>query len=96
MLHTDFDYQSLNKTITFTSGSGVGSMETFDVFIINDIIVEELLEIFTLRLTTPTGAPVAVTGLEVATAFIQEDLTDSKLSTQCVCICILPRSNKWF
>ncbi|XP_064391467.1 uncharacterized protein LOC135339314 isoform X2 [Halichondria panicea] len=73
----DFDYRSLNKTITFTSGSGVGSMETFDVIIINDIIVEELLETFTLRLTIPTGAPVAVIGLEVATAFIQEDLTDS-------------------
>ncbi|XP_064407717.1 adhesion G-protein coupled receptor V1-like [Halichondria panicea] len=72
----DFDYRSLNKTITFPSGSGVGSMETFDVIIINDIIVEELLETFTLRLTTPTGAPVAVIELEVATAFIQEDLTD--------------------
>ncbi len=59
-------------------------MKTFDVIIINDIIVEELLETFTLRLTIPTGAPVTVTGLEVATAFIQEDLTDSELSTQCV------------
>ncbi len=76
-MHADLDYQPLNEIIEFNIGSGVGTMAPFDVIINNDTIVEELIETFTVMLTTPTGAPVVVASPESVTVSVLEDLTDS-------------------
>ena len=67
----------------FTSGSGVGSMSSTEVIIVDDFAVEESLETFTVELSTDSTSPVTVTGLSFSTVSIQEDLTDSKHPCSC-------------
>lgn len=58
-------------------GSGVGTTVSAMVTIINDQIVEEGMETFTVELSAILGTPVTVTGVSSVTVAIQEDLTDS-------------------
>ncbi len=65
----------------FRSGQGVGSIAGADITILNDNIVEEVAENFTVRLTTIPLQPVHITGLDSATVTIQNDDGDG----ECTC-----------
>ncbi len=66
--------------MVFRSGQGVGSIASADITILNDNIVEEVAETFTVRLTTIPLQPVRISGLGSATVTIQEDVNDGKLN----------------
>ena len=72
----DADFEVLTETLNFLSGSSMGDSEDFNIVIINDVVVEEFIETFTVGLSP--GARVFVSGIESASILIMEDLTDGK------------------
>ena len=64
--------------LPFVSGSGVGDMVNFTISITNDMLVEQLLETFTVNLDAVPGGRAIVSGISTATVGILEDLTDGK------------------
>ncbi len=66
--------------MVFRSGQGVGSIASANITILNDNIVEEVAETFTVRLTTIPLQPVRISGLDSATVTIQEDVNDGELN----------------
>ena len=55
----------------------MGTTGNVAVSIINDVTVEESIETFTVELSPLSGTPVVVTGINLGTVSIEEDLTDS-------------------
>ncbi len=75
------DFVLLSADVVFRSGQGVGSIASANITILNDNIVEEVAETFTVRLTTLPLQPVRITGLDSATVTIQNDAGDG----ECTC-----------